>query len=820
MTTKKLIFYLIFALSFFRVFAGTTGKLTGKVTDQNTGEPLIGVNILLEGTSFGVATDDEGNYLIINIPPGNYSLKVTYIGYQPFVTRNVVISTDQTTRIDVKLDESVITMEGVEVVAQRSIIQKDATGTQTSISSAKIDALPVQNFTDVLKLQAGVVGNGDGMNVRGGRRNEVAYLVDGIYVSDPVAGRKDPSIGNDAIEELKFLTGTFNAEYGNAMSGIVNVVTKEGGAEFSGGAEIKTSEFGVSPYSSYDYNYLSARLSGPIMGRDLTFFANGTIDNEGSYLPWGYDRISNGLLKVTSQPFPGLKSSLSARFSDQKRKRYDHDFKYIEDRSGYSKTRSNQYILAVTHTPASNFYYDIKGSFLFRNYFYGLDKDTSQYVNTYSLIPTPQGYEDFYQDYDDQQVEKNKTSTYNLRGDMFLQFDKSNELKAGFEFKKHDIDYTYMLNPKSTSNFYFTSYKRQPVEGSAYLQDKIEYDLLVINLGLRLDYFDQSSQLRLDPYEESTLTDSEPKFQLSPRIAIANPISEKTMIRFAYGKFLQNPDYQYFFENTGDYDRALLKSRNPQFGIPGLDAQRTTSYELGIIHQLNSYFNFNVTAYYKDILGLIGTKFYNAFFSGRPIAYYLYENESYANVKGLEFNIEMNRINNLTGSFTYTYSQAKGSSSSAEELLVTKKVYFLSFDKPHVFNGYLGYSLGKEEGPELFGLNILENFRASLLYTGSSGFPYTPAGRDIGLADRFSERRPFTWQIDAEFSKKFFLDDYSFTGFVEVINLTDQKNAIYVYPDTGQPDATGIGKHSQEWINNPSNYDTPRVVKIGLSFNF
>ena len=820
MTTKKLIFYLIFALSFFRVFAGTTGKLTGKVTDQNTGEPLIGVNILLEGTSFGVATDDEGNYLIINIPPGNYSLKVTYIGYQPFVTRNVVISTDQTTRIDVKLDESVITMEGVEVVAQRSIIQKDATGTQTSISSAKIDALPVQNFTDVLKLQAGVVGNGDGMNVRGGRGNEVAYLVDGIYVSDPVAGRKDPSIGNDAIEELKFLTGTFNAEYGNAMSGIVNVVTKEGGAEFSGGAEIKTSEFGVSPYSSYDYNYLSARLSGPIMGRDLTFFANGTIDNEGSYLPWGYDRISNGLLKVTSQPFPGLKSSLSARFSDQKRKRYDHDFKYIEDRSGYSKTRSNQYILAVTHTPASNFYYDIKGSFLFRNYFYGLDKDTSQYVNTYSLIPTPQGYEDFYQDYDDQQVEKNKTSTYNLRGDMFLQFDKSNELKAGFEFKKHDIDYTYMLNPKSTSNFYFTSYKRQPVEGSAYLQDKIEYDLLVINLGLRLDYFDQSSQLRLDPYEESTLTDSEPKFQLSPRIAIANPISEKTMIRFAYGKFLQNPDYQYFFENTGDYDRALLKSRNPQFGIPGLDAQRTTSYELGIIHQLNSYFNFNVTAYYKDILGLIGTKFYNAFFSGRPIAYYLYENESYANVKGLEFNIEMNRINNLTGSFTYTYSQAKGSSSSAEELLVTKKVYFLSFDKPHVFNGYLGYSLGKEEGPELFGLNILENFRASLLYTGSSGFPYTPAGRDIGLADRFSERRPFTWQIDAEFSKKFFLDDYSFTGFVEVINLTDQKNAIYVSPDTGQPDATGIGKHSQEWINNPSNYDTPRVVKIGLSFNF
>lgn len=820
MTAKRLISFLIIMLSFFQVFAGTTGKLTGRVTDQNTGEPLIGVNILLEGTIFGVATNEDGEYLIINLPPGRYNLKVTYIGYQTTVMKNVTINTDQTTNIDVKLNETVITMEGIEVVAQRSIIQKDATGTQTSISSAKIDALPVQNFTDVLKLQAGVVGNGDNINVRGGRGNEVAYLVDGIYVSDPVAGRKDANIGNDAIEELKFMTGTFNAEYGNAMSGIVNVVTKEGGTEYSGGAEIKTTEFGVSPYSDYDYNYLSARLSGPVLGRTLTFFANGTVDNEGSYLPWGYNRQSNGLIKLTAQPFSGLKSSLSARFSDQKRKRYDHDFKYIPDRSGYSKTRSNQYILAVTHTPASNFYYDIKGSLFFRNYWYGLDKDTSQYVNTYSLIPTPQGYEDFYADYDDQQIEKNKTSTYNLRGDMFLQFDKTNELKAGFEFKKHDIDYTYMLNPKSTSNFYYTSYKRQPVEGSAYIQDKIEYDLLVINLGLRFDYFNQSAQLRLDPYEQSSLTESKPKYQFSPRIAIAHPISEKTMIRFAYGKFLQNPEYQYFFENTGDYDRALLKSRSPQFGIPGLDAQRTTSYELGIIHQLNNYFNFNVTAYYKDILGLIGTKFYNAFFSGRPIAYYLYENESYANVKGLEFNIEMLKINNLTGSFTYTYSQAKGSSSSAEELLVTKKVYFLSFDKPHVFNGYLGYSLGKDEGPEVFGLKILENFRTSLLYTGSSGFPYTPAGRDIGLADRFSERRPFTWQIDAEFSKKFFMDNYSFTGFVEVINLTDQKNPIYVYPDTGQPDATGIGKHSQEWISNPSNYDTPRVVKIGLSFNF
>ncbi len=820
MTTKRLISYLIITLSFMRIFAGTTGKLTGKVTDQNTGEPLIGVNIFLEGTSFAVPTDVDGNYLIINIPPGSYRLRASYIGYQTSVIKNVVISTDQTTKTDVKLDESVITMEGIEVVAQRSIIQKDATGTQTSISSARIDALPVQNFTDVLKLQAGVVKNGDGLNVRGGRGNEVAYLVDGIYVSDPVTGGNETNIGTDAIEELKFLTGTFNAEYGNAMSGIVNVVTKEGGAEYSGGAEIKTTEFGVSPYSDYDNNYLSARFSGPILGRDLTFFANGTIDNEGSYKPWGYNRQSNGLIKLTAQPFPGLKSSLSARFSNQKRQRYDHDFKYIQDRSGYSKTRSNQYILAVTHTPTSNFYYDIKGSLFFRNYFYGLDKDTSKYVNTYSLIPTPQGYEDFYSDFDDQQIEKNRTTTYNLRGDMFLQFDKTNELKAGFEFKKHKIDYTYMLNPKSTSNFYYTSYNREPVEASAYFQDKIEYDLLVINLGLRLDYFDQSAQLRLDPYEQSSLTDSKPKYQISPRIAIAHPISEKTMIRFAYGKFLQNPEYQFFFENTGDYSRALLKSRNPHFGIPGLDAQRTTSYELGIIHQLNDYFNFNVTAYYKDILGLIGTKLYSPFFSGRPIGYYLYENESYANVKGIEFNIEMLKVNNLTGSFTYTYSQAKGSSSSAEELLVTKKVYFLSFDKPHVFNGYLGYSVGKDEGPDLFGIKILENFRSSLLYTGSSGFPYTPAGRDIGLADRFSERKPFTWQIDAEFSKKFFFDDYSFTGFIEVINLTDQKNPIDVYPDTGQPDATGIGKHSQEWIKNPSNYDTPRVVKIGLSFNF
>ena len=207
------------------VFAGTTGKLTGAITIKDTGEPLVGANVLIEGTGLGAATDLGGNYFILQVPPGKYSVRFTMIGFQGLVVNNVRVQVDLTTRLDGALSEKVIGMDEVVVQASRPMIQTDVTYSQANISSDEVAMLPVEEFEDVIALQAGVVTANGEIHVRGGRGGEIAYMIDGITVTDPFNSDIAVEIENNAIQELQFISGTFNAEYGQAMSGIVNIIT-------------------------------------------------------------------------------------------------------------------------------------------------------------------------------------------------------------------------------------------------------------------------------------------------------------------------------------------------------------------------------------------------------------------------------------------------------------------------------------------------------------------------------------------------------------------------------------------------------------------
>ncbi len=225
-TVYRALFLLLLTVG--SVHAGITGKLAGRVTIKGTGEPMIGANVLINETYLGAATDAEGNYYILQVPPGRYSVRFTMIGYQDLVMNNVRIHVDLTTTINAELSESVIGMNEVVVQAERPMIQTDVTYSQANISSEEVEMLPVEEFEDVIALQAGVVISNGEIHVRGGRGGEIAYMVDGITVTDPFNSGISVEIENNAIQELQFISGTFNAEYGQAMSGIVNIVTKDG----------------------------------------------------------------------------------------------------------------------------------------------------------------------------------------------------------------------------------------------------------------------------------------------------------------------------------------------------------------------------------------------------------------------------------------------------------------------------------------------------------------------------------------------------------------------------------------------------------------
>ena len=185
---------------------------------------------MIEGTVLGAATDVEGNYFILQIPPGTYKVRFSMIGYQTLVMDDVRLRVDLTTTLDGKLIQSAVGLEEVIVQAERPMIQTDVTYSQANISSEEVEMLPVEEFEDVLALQAGVVSSGGEIHVRGGRGGEISYMVDGITVTDPYNSGMAVEIENNAIQELQFISGTFNAEYGQAMSGIVNIVTKDGGS--------------------------------------------------------------------------------------------------------------------------------------------------------------------------------------------------------------------------------------------------------------------------------------------------------------------------------------------------------------------------------------------------------------------------------------------------------------------------------------------------------------------------------------------------------------------------------------------------------------
>jgi len=269
MRRTLLIFIFISLLFPISLFCGITGKITGAITDKESGEALIGVNVVLKGTGLGAATDINGYYSILNVPPGTYNLKATMIGYQSVIQQNVRVMVDLTSIVNFTLSSKILKGEEIIVLAEAPTVQRDVTSTSFRIGSDQIGQLQVVDLNEVIELQAGVV-NG---HFRGGRLGEVMYIVDGIPMNDAYSGEVPFAIENEIVQEVEVISGTFNAEYGQAMSGIVNIVTKEGQEYYSG----KVLFFAGDYFSSHDDLYLNMKDINPLAISNSQFSLSGPI---------------------------------------------------------------------------------------------------------------------------------------------------------------------------------------------------------------------------------------------------------------------------------------------------------------------------------------------------------------------------------------------------------------------------------------------------------------------------------------------------------------------------------------------------------------
>jgi outer membrane receptor protein involved in Fe transport len=280
---KKMIGLLLVATL---LFAADYGRIVGIVTDSETASPLVGADVVVEGTELGAATDANGEYVVLYVPVGTYRVSAFYISYDPFSFTNVVVNADQTTLLNFRVSPTVIEVKGVTALAERPMVVISQTQTGRAVTAQEMGRLPVTTINQVISLQAGVHQSILGTHLRGGRTNEIVYYVDGVATMVASLGYQSANIAPSAVEEVDVVSGGFDAEYGDALSGIINIHTKEGAARTAGSFQVLTDAMfsGWEDKLNWGYSIYDLTLGGPIPGISrLRYFLAGEYMTTESY---------------------------------------------------------------------------------------------------------------------------------------------------------------------------------------------------------------------------------------------------------------------------------------------------------------------------------------------------------------------------------------------------------------------------------------------------------------------------------------------------------------------------------------------------------
>ncbi len=914
---------MILAVSFETIaFGGTTGKIVGIVKDKKTGEPLIGANIRLDGTSMGAATNIDGKYFMINVPPGSYTLVTSMVGYTSERVMDVRVSIDLTTTIDVSLSETVLQLnQEVVITAQRPLVQKDLTATTAIVGGKEISALPVNEVGEVLQLQAGYVAG----SLRGGRSGEVAYWVDGVPLTDAYDGGQVVEVNKSLVQELQLVSGAFNAEFGQAMSGIVNIATKEGSEKFAGGISVYGGDYvtadktlfpGLSPKISNIRNF-EGNLSGPILGQDLTFFANARYIYFNGYLE-GFRRFnpenisytdSTGAFhlyrdaagrgdssvvplnsserkyaqgKLTWRISPLLKLTTNYMFDDNVGKAYSAAYFYNPDGIGHTYNTSNTVISQLSHMLSPSTFYTVGFSYFVKDskYYLYADPHDPRYVHP-KLFLSNDSYSYLTGGTDLSRFNR-RTQTGLLKVDLTSQVDETDLIKVGVEARRHRLEYESLqlqpiqsqtdINLLTDSPFIQTqildvssnshdTYVHSPREYAAYIQDKMEFKDIILNLGIRFDYFQPDGIVLNDPSDPNIFNPIKPdnrfndlngngiqdpgetdktvddrmtywyrrataKYAISPRLGVSFPITERGIVHFSYGHFFQIPNFEYLYQNPF-FKIGLGTGNQGLIGNSDLQPEQTINGELGLQQQLTDDISVDLTAYLRDIRNLAGSRGEQITVFGGSSSYSKLINSDFGFVKGIVLTMDKRFSGGLSASLDYTYQVARGSASDPAEARnaiaggAQPEVQLtpLGWDQRHTVNVTVSYNSSH------WGLSSIAQY--------GSGTPYTPRNTtDITTLLTNSQAKPDFFNMDLRLFYEVPMDPIRFVIFAKISNVFDTRNELNVFNDSGragftidETTARATNPHQyvntlDQWFTVPTNYSEPRRIEIGVNLEF
>jgi len=851
--------------------ADTRGKISGRILDDGK-QGVLGANIMVVGTALGAAADPDGYYVILNIPVGTYDVRVSAVGYQTNVIRGVRVESGQTATVNVTIAEALIEAGEVTTVAERPLVDRRQTSAVAILSKDDIEMLPVQSLDDIVNLQAGVV---DG-HFRGGRTGEVQYQVEGVSVNNPYDNSPVLELDRSVLQEVQVISGTFDAEYGQAMSGVVNAVLRSGSEErFEGSLELYAGEY--FPSSTADFPHADGSLP-PALGNATLTFSGPTGLPATSFLVNVRRFVDEGALYGTRRFVPTDTSDFSAReFRPTGNDEIVSMLQY-EEWSGHAKIAAHflrdiqisyqligntsqnlansfqyrynpdgmktQERLALvhgldwTHTLSTTTFYTVN---LRQNYFSYSDLAfESTLAGRYYDAGAPRGDVNYelgaiIQGYDIGRYEQ-KTNAFVVKGSLTSQVTPEHLLKVGGEFQYADMGFgapgtlSYEILSGTASRVYVVAdslaqntRRYFPTTWALFAQDRIEVEDFLIRVGIRAEYYDANATVPSDPANPANVIPGAPesvpqqttrKFVVAPRFGMSYPITATGALYFSYGHFYQMPGFGNLYANSDYSILENLQEGGVSYGVMGNPDIRP---------EFTVQYEFGFKQEFARTFGVDLSVFYKdvrdllgveLIDTYAAATYARFTNVDFGSVYGIKATVDYRLSSAISFSLNYTYLNAVGNSSDPTETANRAAAGEDPRPRQIPFDWDQRHTLN-------FAATLYEQddyaFTAILRY--GDGSPYTPSiGSGFGASlERNSSGKP-TWALFDIRAEKFFpLDPVRLSVFLRVFNLFDTRftNGA-VFTSTGTVFYSLNPAADAEALINPNRFAQPRRVELGF----
>ena len=599
-------------------------------------------------------------------------------------------------------------------------------------------------------------------------------------------------------------------------------------------------------------------LSGPIWGNRLTFSASSQLRRDNSFLPnsGGTGYVLQGKLKF--EITPRIKLTAGGLFDKQENHSYGDALRFWPSAIPESNSNARSMSVRLSHNINSGTFYRLTLGQYHRSgeanqpgkvwdplektfdenawdpeKSFGQNQEEGRIRN-----PPQQAYNDttYFVAGDNNSWGSSRATTSVMRADFASQVTANHLIQTGVEFLAYDL-YNLGATNYGSSNLYMEFYDVQPQSLSMYFQDKMEYEGMIVNAGVRYDLYNPDGISPADPLDPLELNDdgtikldkstykvglpiiknpveASSKHMIAPRLGISFPITDRSKLHFTYGHYYQIPRGDDLYENLSFDMRGAIRRR----GNPDLNPEKTIGYEVGVIRQFTDDLTIDITGFTKDIDRLVNSVhvditndysyFINDVFNGTP-------HGIYGRVQGFELTIRKWRSeqSRVSGMLSYTYSVAKGKGSSRNLGYLTyyrsqpdvTESHPLSWDQRHIFSGLLDIQLPFDSA-----VNLIGGY--------ASGLPYTPNPRAPIKPDINSKRYPATYNVDALISKRSRIGGLTYTFFADIRNIFNTKNLDDIL-DAVTYDRYGIPLDNQKH-SHPLSWSSPRLIMMGVSLDF